>query len=601
MAQTGVNAMNIAFDQPGAGAAGYGVTSENIMRKMRALWPHRNDKAGGSKQIWDAMVSNTAKSLERAPNSTIAKEFDTFLRTGKTPTEATPQFLEYSIRSLDYGLRETGRATQHKSNFLDSTFGKILHAIGTVALGVIPVVGPYAAALAGGINAASRTRPSGMSIAGGVVGGYTSGLAGQGIASGVGAAGGVGPYLSNLGESASNFIQHPIQTAFGAGANLLDPPLTSVTYTPGSGVAGVAGGAVTGGTGAVAPILSGAGPRAGAAGAAGSTGSAVSRGLSTAGRAANIISAGAAIAGVGAGASMSSKAKSTSTSTRLVDLRSMSAEERALLNQQLDMASSQLENLSRLGTFDANLFNNYLPKITAQINKFLPKEDQITSQSLGFSSDIIGEQSGLLDTAMAQINRGVQLTPDQAALIKSSADNAIAAGTSDIAAFRDDGIRQLVQEQSVARGLRPEDTPIGDVGGRIVKDADRQASELINSVRSQEAQQRLQYPIQAGQYTADLIGRQQQVGSTNQAFINQLRQDAFNNRLNLISTGGQIGTNVASIGPAPSTFASLENTRLGASSISGTGTGSSTQPTDWASIAGGVGGLLAGVGALNGP
>ena len=259
-------------------------------------------------------------------------------------------------------------------------------------------------------------------------------------------------------------------------------------------------------------------------------------------------------------------------STTSVDLKNPDKDEKALLKNQLALANEQIRNFERLGNFNDQVFLRELPNLAKQANKFLGREDQITSESLGFSRNAIGAQKGLLRDALAQIDRGVELTDQQAANIKDAADNAISSGGSDIAAFRDDGLRQLVQEQSIARGLRPEDTPIGDVGGRIVKDANREYSELVDSVRSQEATARLQYPIQAGNYTAGLIGQQQGIGTTNQAFINQLRQDAFNNRLNLISTGGNLGNNTARIGANPDTLGGLQTLRFNSSSKYGTGT-----------------------------
>lgn len=258
-------------------------------------------------------------------------------------------------------------------------------------------------------------------------------------------------------------------------------------------------------------------------------------------------------------------------STTSVDLKNPDKNETALLKAQLALANEQIANFERLGDFTDQVFLRELPNLARQANKFLSTEDAITSKSLGLSSRVLGAQKGLFEDALDQIDRGVELTDQQAANIKASADNAISSGGSDIAAFRDDGLRALVQEQSVARGLRPEDTPIGDVGGRIVKDANREYSELVNSVRSQEATARLQYPIQAGTYEAALRGEQQQLGTTNQAFLNQLRQDAFNNRLNLISTGGNLGNNTARIGPNPSTLNGLQTLRFNSSSTYGTG------------------------------
>ena len=286
-------------------------------------------------------------------------------------------------------------------------------------------------------------------------------------------------------------------------------------------------------------------------------------------------------------------------SSSWVDLKGAFGPEKDLTNQQVALGFQQLEALSRLGKFDANMFYRALPQMVSQANKFLGTEDKITAQSLGFSKNIIGAQNSLMNDALAQIDQGVSLSPDQEALIKSSADNAIKSGLSDIGAFRDESLRSLAQETSQARGLRPEDTPILDVGGRIAIDANRNASQLIDQVRANEAQQRLEYPIQAGQYKAGLITNQQQLGTTNQAFINQLRQDAFSNRLNLLATTGNIGVNAASIAPNANVMPTLADIRLRSSTQYSQGKQVGNPGVlGAASAAGGIGGFIEGVNSI---
>lgn len=594
---TGVNTMNIAFDQPGAGTAGFGVNSRNIAKKMAKLYEHRNDEDGGSKQIWEKMVQNTDKSLARSPKSAVSKAFKSYLTTGKLPKEISPHFLKYSMESLDVGLRETGRSAQHKSNFLDSTFGQILHAIGTIALGFVPVVGPYLAAAAGGINAASRTRPSGLSIAGGVVGGYAGGSTGANLASGISAAGGVGPYLSNAADAAGNFIQHPINSIAGAASNFLDPPLTSVTYTPGAGAAGFGPGmAVSGATGVAGPVLSGAAGRgAAAAGGAASTAGQIA---TAGGKVAKVVNAGLGIAAaagltaaVGGSKVRENSSKAGSQTTRTAP---RSAEAKKVLKDILEVSAAQVAGIKKLGTFTDAQFAQLLPILANEVNKFLPKENQLTAKSLGVAEAQIGSQAELNQRALDQVRNGVSLTPEQSALITASANDAIKSGLSDISAYRDQSLRSLAQETAIGRGLRPEDTPILDVGGRVINESSRQASNLITGIRGQESAQKLQYPIDAGNYIAGITQAQQTQGSNATNLVQQLRQQAFNNRLNLTSTVGNLGVNRAQIGPSANTLPTLSAEGIANSTTDFTGTASGSTRTsdplgDFSRIAGGVG------------
>lgn len=524
--------MHIAFDQPGAGLSGYGIDEENLAYNFNRLYQHRNEKAGGSKQVWAAVVKNSQRSIARSPNSKAAKEFQTFVKTGKLPATMSRSFLQAATTHFDYGLREVGRSVQHKSNFLDSTFGKILHAIGTVALGAIPIVGPALAVAAGGLNAAARTRPSGLSIGLGALEGYSGGQLGAGIAKGVAAAGGVGNYLSSGFDAVGHAIAHPVQTAAGAIGNAINPPLTSVTYTPGANP-GVIGGAVSGGTGAAA-----------------SAGSGIAAAVKGVGKAANIVQAGAAVGAAALGAGMSKKTNTSSVDSRTIS--GMTPAEKKTLQLQIDSANNQFAQIQKLGGFTADQFNQYKATLANEVNKYLAPENQITSKSLAFANEQVAAQSGFLTQAQQLIENGGQATPEQTAQIKAAADAALSSGLSDISTFRDESLRSLAQETSQARGLRPSDTPILDVGGRIVNESSRQASKFIDDVRGRQAQQMLDYPLAEGQYRAGLIQNQQTQAANTQNFVQQLRQQAFNNRLNLTSTLGTLGlqSSQASVNPA---------------------------------------------------
>ena len=259
--QIATNAQNIEYSRPGAGAEGYGYDINNVAAAMEKLWPHRNEEKGGSSDIWQAMIKNNDRGLLRSPNSTSGKAFKTYLDTGKMPASITPNFLQHSLDTLDFGIRSAGHDQQNKSNFLDSTFGKILTTIATVAAGVVSGGTYWGVALGaaiGGVAAAASTRPSGLGLAAGVIGGASGASAGGGLATGITKAGGVANYASNAAAGVGNFIQHPITgiaNALGSGSGAAGA--TAVGATGVDRLLGAAAGAtgpVLGAGSAAAPV-----------------------------------------------------------------------------------------------------------------------------------------------------------------------------------------------------------------------------------------------------------------------------------------------------------------------------------------------------------
>lgn len=282
--------------------------------------------------------------------------------------------------------------------------------------------------------------------------------------------------------------------------------------------------------------------------------------------------------------------KKTTTTTKLAP---PTAEEKALLAQQLTLASEQLKNLNNVGDFTADVFARVLPELTAQINRFLPEQQQISGETLDFAGQQIDAQSKLLGSELDAILQGVRLTPEQDALISQNANASIEAGLSDIGRFRDESLRTLAQETAIGRGLRPEDTPILDVGGRVINESSRQASQLISTIRANEAAQKLQYPLTAGQFQAERTQAQQTLGQSTMQMIENLRQQAFANRMALITGTGALGTNVATIGPNASTLQGLQQLRQGSATTTTKTKGGGF--TDFLSAAGS---LASGVGAV---
>lgn len=285
--------------------------------------------------------------------------------------------------------------------------------------------------------------------------------------------------------------------------------------------------------------------------------------------------------------------KKTTTTTKLP---AATPEERQLIASQLTLAAEQLKNLDTIGDFTADAFANVFPQLAQQINQFLPQQQQISGDTLDFANQQIGAQSALLDSELQAILRGPSLTAEQAALIDQGAQASIDAGLSDIGRFRDESLRTLAQETAIGRGLRPEDTPILDVGGRVINESSRQASQLISGIRADAARAKLDYPLQAGQFQAARTQAQQTLGQSTMQLIENLRQQSFANRMGIITTGGNLGLNLAQIGPNASTLQGMQQLRLGSATQTQKTKGGGF--TDFlnaaASLAGGVGAVMSG-------
>ena len=269
----GVNAKTIAFDKPGAGVIGYGINDRNLYPKLTKLYGARGEKAGGSKAIWDAMVKNTTRSLGRS-QSPVALEFQNFLNTGRMPPKPSPQFQKYAAESLDYGLRETGRAQQHKPvNFFTEY---LMDPLIQTGLGMIPGVGVPLAMAYGGIKGA--VEDGFMGGLSGLASGYTAGNMGSGFSNVVKSTGGVAASLANPGTFGMNLLDKV--NPFSAGG-MFNPPGVGDAFSGANGLLN-AGGRTTGaGFSGFGPATGGFG--GGGAALAGRAGSSVANGVNTAG------------------------------------------------------------------------------------------------------------------------------------------------------------------------------------------------------------------------------------------------------------------------------------------------------------------------------
>ena len=154
-----------------------------------------------------------------------------------------------------------------------------------------------------------------------------------------------------------------------------------------------------------------------------------------------------------------------------------------------------------------------------------------------------------------------QISSDfETGLINQAIEMALASGTSDINTAFQESLDILKQNLAPSLGLRPGDTPILDRGGKLALEASRQKSQLSRGLRGQQAQ-----------------------------FLQDLEQRSFANRAQLLGAiqGGGLG--LAGMGGSGNTLGALTAGRTAQQSTS------SFNPFQ---AAGGIGGLLYGIGSL---
>lgn len=173
------------------------------------------------------------------------------------------------------------------------------------------------------------------------------------------------------------------------------------------------------------------------------------------------------------------------------------------LLQQIGVDISQTQLQALLGSQDFNQF------LTGQARE-------------GFSAESLAESE-------ARANQAGQITDQEAGFIQDAASLGFQQGSSDIDRSTTLGLQQLRQELAPGRGLRSSDTPILDRGGQIVGAGIHQKGQLSLGLQGQAAQARLAFPLQR------------------QAFQEQLRNRAFQNRLALSGQASQFGLGIAGL------------------------------------------------------
>lgn len=158
----------------------------------------------------------------------------------------------------------------------------------------------------------------------------------------------------------------------------------------------------------------------------------------------------------------------------------------------------------------------------------------------------------LLDVLVRQnaetVAAGPTLTDPQRDAIRRASDSAISLGRSDIEAASRDALEVLREELAPARGLRSTDTPVLDRGARVSQEALRQTGDLVTDVRGRAAQAELQVPLSYFQAQAGAQGEAAGRLESRRQFQEELRNQAFMNRLRLGDTTSAVIGRAAGLG-----------------------------------------------------
>lgn len=316
------------------------------------------------------------------------------------------------------------------------------------------------------------------------------------------------------------------------------------------------------------------------------------------------------------------------TSTNTVSGRPLTSAEKSLITEQRDLARLA-ELLIRESRTDINRFDNianqneFRQAVSAfnQLERVAGRDAasdrqlsrQITRSIVRTSQNLGTEGGQAIRRLVRDIERDpldLEATRQDVNLINEIAQQQIALGSSDIQANLEDALDQVRGVLAPSRGLRPGDSPVFEAGGRVVNEALRQQGQLVRGVRGTATQaianrpfQRaaiqlqergLNFNIAASAFGAGQQGAQFQAGIAQQSQANraQFASALAELPLNLTQLRAGIGTGVQpQIGSALSAIAASQGRTQSSAQTVGPLQGAAT-------IAGGAGALLAGIGLI---
>ncbi len=272
------------------------------------------------------------------------------------------------------------------------------------------------------------------------------------------------------------------------------------------------------------------------------------------------------------------------SSTTTVTAPGQTPQQTQLVQQQIELAEFNLTELQRQREQQEEFATELKPLFAAQAAE--------AERALARAEKLDPIQEELLTLALDDLRRGGKATPEQIELIDQATQSGIERGLIDVERFETMGLESLREELAPSLGLRPSDTPILDRGGRLAAEALRQRGGLTESFNLAGAQAKLNFPLAASTLLQTGTAAQGQLAEATRQFQENLRSQAFQNRLNLASTLGGLGLGLAGASSTnlPGAISALQPRGSTTSTSDPLGTG--------INLLGGVGGVLSGLGAV---
>lgn len=308
--------------------------------------------------------------------------------------------------------------------------------------------------------------------------------------------------------------------------------------------------------------------------------------------------------------SSQSQESSTSTQQAVQQTPSLTPEELELQKQNLEISKAQLGVIQQQAGLQQQSFDFTKELISSaqaeqeSINRILSPETraEFERQQLEMAMELGPIQQEITKMQLEQLKQGGRATPEQIALIDKITAGAKSTGESDIDRATSMALEQLRDDFANASGLRASDSPILDRAGRIQAEAIRSKGQLSSTLESSAANAKLNFPLMSTQILSGAGAVQQGFAAQVQQFQQQLREQAFNNRLSLANQFQGTGIGFANIGGGGFGLADvmgrnrpgIRGTSLGSSSSSGFSFGSSRGAADLQ----GLGALASGIGAM---
>lgn len=257
------------------------------------------------------------------------------------------------------------------------------------------------------------------------------------------------------------------------------------------------------------------------------------------------------------------------TSQTSVNIPEPTADEKALIQLNTQLAQKQIANLDQLQPFQQAMLKQSMADLQRQgaLNSaydaaITPEQQAAAAKSEFDRAQKMGPmQDQLLQMQLDQLKSGGAATPEQQQRIKEATDAAITAGNTDIDASTQRGIGLIADELANSRGLRLSDSPIGSEAALLAREGVIQKGSLEKNLRAGQASAVLNYPLAVQSLQGGINLGQQNVSQAAQQFQAQLRQQAVQNRMSMFGTSSNSGLGLASIGSGvgASTLGTLAN------------------------------------------